>query len=367
MTAPVAFAPEAIPDYAHLSFQLLSRDPKYNGHTGCDAVLEISLFNSSEKVAVFAVEYKRGWQERDFQAAFWHLKELNLPPKVYPLLVLPFLSQDRINFLEKNRFSGLDYCGNLILIVPEQNWYIRATGNANIFQPQKTEIKNPYRGKSALVARSLLLCPHFRKLEDLHRSITQMGGEISLSLVSRTVQKLDEDAITRPNKGHKIWLVQPAKLLQGLLQYTSSSKPRLLWQGRVSLTGNPLLRHLFALSGENKQRLAVTGLGSAQRHVNLAMEKTVRVYVELERSFEPLLADLSPRETTRFPDLEIYAAPDETVYFNTDNEPVGGTIVRWASLLQTYLEMQSGDARLQDSAAPLKERILDALREGVHV
>lgn len=199
--------------------------------------------------------------------------------------------------------------------------------------------------------------PILRKLEDLHRDIVDRGGSLSLAMVSRALQRLEEDVITRAHKGHKVWLLQPEKLLDALQKAYLPQRGRLLWQGRVELSEADLLPRLFANAQTVHRKVIVTGLGSATRYAALAMENTARLYVETVTPPELLLQGLKATPAPHFPNLEIYAAPDSAVYFDGVVAQEG---VVWASPLQTYLEMmQQGDSRLQDSAAQVRARILD--------
>lgn len=319
-----------------------------------------------KSVFTFLAEYRKGWQERDFQAALTGIQsafsELEMQTlrqaahgSVYPLIVMPYLSPERIVELERRQVSGLDYCGNGVLMVPDR-WFIRATGQPNRFRREQG-LHNPYAGKASLVGRALFAAPIHRKLEGLHHDILARGGSLSLAMVSRALQRLEADVITRAHKGCKVWLLQPDKLLDALQQAYAPQRGRMLWQGRVEESDAALLPRLFANAQTGNRRMIVTGLGSATRHALLAMEKTARVYVETAMPPDLLLRGLNAVTTSRFPTLEIYAAPDSTVYFDGE---AGDESVVWASPLQTYLEMmQQGDSRMRDSAAQVKARLLE--------
>ena len=326
-------------------------------------VLEISYGKST---FTFFAEYRKNWQERDFQAALTTLQTVfstsalspchhSVHGTVYPLVVLPYLSPEQIAELQRQQVSGLDYCGNGILIVPD-HWFIRATGQPNQFQREQG-LQHAYLGKASLVGRALFAAPIHRKLEDLHQDILARGGSLSLALVSRALQRLEKDVITRAHRGCKVWLVQPDKLIDALQQAYVRQRGHLLWQGRAETPNMTLLPRLFANAQTSNRRLIITGLGSATRYAMLAMENTLRVYVDTVTPPELLLQGLNVTSGPRFSNLEIYAAPDSTVYFDGETEDEG---VVWASPLQTYLEMmQQNDIRLRDSAAQVRARLLD--------
>jgi hypothetical protein len=63
---------------------------------------------------------------------------------------------------------------------------------------------------------------------------------------------------------------------------------------------------------------------------------------------------LAARPTRAFPNLELIEVSEEAPYFDA-REQAG---VFWASPIQTYLELQRGDARERDAAQELRARIL---------
>ena len=100
----------------------------------------------------------------------------------------------------------------------------------------------------------------------------------------------------------------------------------------------------------------MTGIGSATRYVPLAMESTIRLYLDPESGIESLLSELGATRTERFPNLEIYAYPDATCFFEGEQDDSG---VLWASPFQTYLELaRDSDIRLRQSATLLRPRVL---------
>ena len=316
---------------------------------------------------VFVAAYRKGWQERDFQASLVTSQTLvagatlktqgrTIADTVFPLIVLPYLSPEKIAELERRQLSGLDYCGNGVLIVADR-WFIRSTGQPNRFRREQA-LQNPYLHKASLVGRALFAAPILRTLEDLHHDIVARGGSLSLAMVSRALRRLEEDVVTHAHKGYKVWLLQPEKLLDALQKAYAPQRGRLLWQGRVDVPDAALLPRLFANAQAVNRRAIVTGLGSATRYAALAMENTARIYVETVTPPELLLQGLKANPGPRFPNLEIYAAPDSAVYFDG---ALGKEGVVWASPLQTYLEMmQQGDSRMHDSATQVRARILDA-------
>jgi hypothetical protein len=69
---------------------------------------------------------------------------------------------------------------------------------------------------------------------------------------------------------------------------------------------------------------------------------------------EMLLKRLHGSQTDRFPNLELLEIEDEMVYFDARQEDG----FWWASPLQVYMELMSGDKRDQETAKQLQALIL---------
>jgi hypothetical protein len=70
---------------------------------------------------------------------------------------------------------------------------------------------------------------------------------------------------------------------------------------------------------------------------------------------ERLLERLPGSSSDRFPNLELLATEDETVYFDARQE---GNFW-WASPVQVYLELMAGDKRDQETAEQINAVILN--------
>ena len=88
--------------------------------------------------------------------------------------------------LEKEQVSGVDLCGNGIVMVPDRMTVMR-TGFPNQY-PESRPLSNPYRGRSAMVARMLLTRPQWKTLKDLLAAIQHAGAKLSLPQASKAVQ-----------------------------------------------------------------------------------------------------------------------------------------------------------------------------------
>ncbi len=296
----------------------------------------------------FAVTYRPDWSARSFQAAIDDLGQND----GLRMVVLPYLDEDKLRTLETRGLSGLDLCGNAVIVVPG-TWLLRFTGQPNRFKIAQP-LQNPYRGKASLVGRVLLRQPAFRTLEDLHAQIVRRGGDLSLPLASRAIKQMREDVIVGSNGPYRVYLLQPNVLLSQLERAWAREAKRSnpIWRGRVALPTADFLPKLFKNAVRSKVRAVMTGVGSANRHANLSMEDTAYLYAE---AAEPLLRGLEAKPGERFANLEVRRTPDPSVFFDLETDDAG---VRWASPVQTDLEMHNGDARLQDGSAKLRQRLI---------
>jgi hypothetical protein len=296
----------------------------------------------------FTVVYRPDWSGRSLQAAIQALGVHNSAGMV----VLPYLDDEKLLAIEESGLTGLDLCGNATITVADA-WLLRFTGRPNRFKIEQP-LQNPYQGKAALVGRMLLHQAAFETLEQLHAAIARHGGSLSLSLASRALKQMQADVIVGSEGRYRIYLLQPAALLDRLKQSWQQQKPaKLLWRGRVAAPTLAFLPKLFVNAAHANMPTVMTGIGSASRFTSLSMEDTAYLYSE---AAEPLLTGLEAKSGGRFTNLEIYKAPSESVFFDTETDKYG---IRWASALQIVLEMQNGDARLQDSSAPLRQQLID--------
>jgi hypothetical protein len=352
-TPPRQLTKESLPPLSPLILRWLETEIRTPAGE-VDARLELAYNDSA---FTFLAEYKSDWTERSFQQAITQIKRASQASKGkygYPLVILPYLSEEKLKALAEQSISGFDLCGNANITVPGR-WLIYITGLPNRFRLEKP-LRNPYKGKASLVGRTLLRQPVFSKLEELHREIERRGGDISLALVSRAVQCLEQEVVTDSHAGNKVVLVQADKLLDRLAQAYPMPKPTVLWKGKVDKPTVEFLPLLFQARSDYTQPVILTGNSSASHYVNLTSEDVVRIYA---REAKPLIAHLPATRTERFANLEILAPPDSLVFFDPDVDEAG---VAWASPVQTYLEMmQSGDIRLQQSASALREQLVDAV------
>jgi hypothetical protein len=296
---------------------------------------------------------------------------------LYPLILVPYLSEEWLLKLEAKGVSGIDLCGNGIVIVTDELLVLR-TGFPNRFRWEGT-IKNVYRKNSSIVARVFLLVPKFNSVKAVLERIRERGGEVSLATVSKVCKSLEDDLIierfhrkpTPRRQGEPprleslplesllepgLRLLQPEKLLDLLADnYTLPAVSR-TFQGKCGLGPKELWMRLQDWVDRSGARVVLTGASSTEAYAVMAREPVQSFYCsDLDGVIRSLGDDI--RETDRFANVRLLETRDEFVYF--DRRPG-----LWASPIQTYLELCAGDKRERETAEQVRRLILEPLAPG---
>jgi hypothetical protein len=313
-----------------------------------DALIDIAW---REKEYRFAVEIKALSTPKSLDMAVLQVRRASQWLGLYPLVVTTYLSEDNLRWLEREEVSGLDCCGNGIIVIPGELLLWRS-GASNKY-PRGTTIQNVYRGSSSLAARAFLLKPRYDSVQELLAEIHRRGGATTLATVSKVSAVLAEDLIIdrqKINRTTRLKLLQPAKLLDTL---SSNFLPPVVgkrWLGKCSMTGTPLNDILNTWQIETGARIARSGADSTERYATMAREPVARFYcTRIAALLNVLGAQLT--ETTRFPNIELLETTDPTLYFDVRDDFT-------ASPLQCLLELQAGDKRDQETAQQVRRLIL---------
>jgi DNA-binding HxlR family transcriptional regulator len=324
-----------------------------------DAILRVTGPNGV--VGRFAVIYRRNATPLRTAFNMVMAKAAAIGTDLLPLLLVPYLSEELLLELESEQISGLDLCGNGVLIAPGKFTFFR-TGYLNRFTSSRP-LKNVYRDVSSLVARTFLLQPNYSEVGELQQKIAQCGGVVSPATVSKVLRELEEDQIIlrvrqadRPQT-RALTLLQPDKLLRRLEDNYAPPRLRNTFLGKVNLDPHALQEALCVSAQRSGVRLIATGIGSASRYASLAMENTLSVYTD---DLESLIQYLPAVPTPRFPNLSIQETDDPTVFFDPRPDEEG---FPWASPITALLEMAHGEQRLAQSAEQVRERLLRPLKE----
>ena len=306
--------------------------------------------------ARFAVECRALSTPKAFQDSVNFLKSFSLPTNYLPMLFMPFLSERQLQELEREGLSGIDLCGNGVVVVPG-TFAVFRTGGKNRF-PSSALIKNIYRKNSSMVGKAFLLGAGYQTVQEIRARINQRNllvnrwdkKPMSLSTVSKALKTLEDDLIV--TREGTIRLLQPDKLLEKLRENYDPPAVKERVRLKISEENGKVLKLLSKLSQTLDLPLMASGTSSVAQYAVMQRGDLLSVYCP---KVEVLLERLPGSQSDRFPNLELLAIEDETVYFDARQE---GNFW-WASPVQVYLELMAGDKRDQETAEQIKTLIFD--------
>ena len=339
---------------------------RYRGTLAASQLFEPALVieaKTKELSQLYNVEYSSRWTPKAFSSAIARILTSPIPKdvrnsrnkgkQVLPLLVMPYLTDDQLSELERKDISGLDLCGNGVLIVPGKLRIVRA-GSSNRY-PQSTPIKNIYRGNSSLVPRVFLSRPQYPSVNEIKIEIERRNGSIALSTVSKALTSLEEDLIIEKRKGN-IRLLQPEKLLEKLSANYQSPTIRKALVGKLTEDQKTFKAKLEKNAKKYNLQICLTGASSTNFYAVMAQEAVLYIYCsELSR----LLDGVTVNEAHRFPDVSFSETSEPFVYFDSrfDSDCPA------ASPVQTYLELAQGDKREVETSMQVRAKIFEELKQ----
>lgn len=320
--------------------------------TGVDALI---TFGWQKKRYRFGAEVRRLWTPKTVSEAADQIERTAASQRLSPLVIVPYLDQERLRELEARGVSGIDLCGNGIVVVPGELLVFR-TGSPNLYR-WEGRIKNVYRGASAMVARAFLLTGGFRSVGEALDQIRAWGGEVTLPTVSKVCKSLEQDLVIERARGEtptsrSLRLLQPEKLLDLLAENYTPPAVNASFSGKVASPREVLVETL--LTWEKKGRKVVrTGASSVEGYAVMAREPVETFYcsdaLELKKSLGKGF-----NETERFANVKFLETQDEFVYFDRRSSLL-------ASPVQTYLELATGEKREKETAEQVRRFILREL------
>ncbi|RLC15390.1 MAG: hypothetical protein DRI24_11075 [Deltaproteobacteria bacterium] len=336
-----------------LTFSFLDDQLNVGEDKRIDAYIEVKW---KRKSARFAVECKALSTPKFFQNSINYLKSLPLSKNVFPMLFMPFLSERQLKELEREGISGIDLCGNCVVVYPG-TFSVFRSGGKNRF-PSSAAIKNIYRKNSSMVGRGFFVYPDFQTVQDIRATINHRNllvnrwnkKPMSLSTVSKVLKTMVEDLIT--TRTETICLLQPDKLLEKLRENYNPPVVKERMRLKIPENDKSLLKLLSEQSKQLELPLIASGISSVTRYTVMQRGDLLTVYCP---KVELLLKRLPGSQTDRFPNLELLETEDEPVYFDGRQEDG----FWWASPLQVYMELMAGDKRDQETAEQLKALILN--------
>jgi hypothetical protein len=319
-----------------------------------DVVIALSW---KDKEFRFGVETKSISTPKGITAAIDQARRGCAGQNLNPMILVPYLSQHQLELLTNQELSGLDMCGNGVVIVPERLLWYR-TGFPNKY-PRNTGIRNIYRKESSIVARTFLLRPSFQSLGDVLQEIVARGGKVTLATVSKVCSELDNDLIIERKRETKsrnqtLRLLQPDMLLDRLTTHYVPSEVTRAFIGKWALSEERLRQELRAWAQESKQRVVLTGASSVNAYAVMAREPLQEFYCSDIESATKWLGD-PLREVSHFANVLLWETRDKFAYFDQREDLL-------ASPIQVYLELMTGDKRDQETAAQVRRIIMGAVR-----
>lgn len=278
-----------------------------------------------------------------------------------PLVIAPFLSEQRLTELADQNVSGIDLCGNGVLTA--EGLYVFKSGQKNRY-PRSTRLQNAYRAKSSLVGRALLMRPEFDTVGALVEFINTRGpsadgrrdASISFSQVSKALKQMEQDVIVS-RKGGRVRLLQADSLLDALVRDYQPPRIQERWLGYCSEEASVALQAKVRTGLDDpRMRYAVFGVWAEGPALAYLGEPVYTLYTDARPRCA--LADLpgEAEQGRRFANVEILTTQSDWVYFGRGQ--YGGAGV---SDVQTYLQFANGDTRQKQGAQQLRGRILASL------
>jgi hypothetical protein len=335
-----------------LSFRFLEGQLEVNRNRRFDALLEASWRKSKAR---FVVECKALYTPKAFQDGLNLLKIARLRKGYSPMLFMPFLNERQMEELEREGISGIDLCGNGVVMVPGIFTVFRS-GGKNRFS-SSAPIKNIYRKNSSMVGRVFLARSSYDTVQGICSEINRRNilmnswdkKPMSLSTVSKALKTLEEDLII--TRQDAIRLLQPDKLLIKLDKYYAPPKIKDRLRLKVPEDRGSIQELLMNLSQTLDLPITASGMSSVGQYAVMQRGDMLSVYCPC---IEKLLSLLPGSQMDRFPNLELIETDDETVYFDARNE----RDFWWASPVQVYLELMTGDKRDKETAEQVMSFIL---------
>jgi hypothetical protein len=303
----------------------------------------------SEKRSKFVAEYKSLSTPKAFEDAIRQCQSVRPPPGRRPLVVLPYLRSSQLEQLDRLGLSGLDLCGNGVVVVPG-SFRVFRTGAPNRFS-SSAPIKNIYRKNTSMVARIFAAQPAFPNLKAVREAVnarnpfvrSRLRTPMRLGTVSKAIKGLADDLVIERSDG--IRLLQADKLLSLLADNYRSPEPVRTRRLKVpAASAESWVRERLRDSGTP---VVATGLSSVGKYAAMAREDCISLYCP---GLDEVWERLGGIETDRFPNVELIETDEESVYFDSRSDQG----FAWASPLQTYLELMTGDNRDQETAEQVK-------------
>lgn len=322
--------------------------------SGADLIIKAQRNGNSYN---FAAEVKRYSSDKSVMESANNARLIANNLNMNPMVIVPWLSDEQLLYLEQAGVSGLDLCGNGIVQVAPELLIIR-TGQPNKYRASRL-VKRVYEGTSSLVARVFLSRPSYNSVSEVLSEITTRGGQTTLPTISKALKQMEEDLVIEKSK-KQIRLIQADKLLDSLAQ--NYEQPKTVEKIRCKLSANTgdIKEQLRLTCNRARIRLALSGTSSSTNYATMAREP-LDIYYCSRLPFKELEAMGIKIETqSRFPNFEFRETDSQLVFFDMRRDSSGNYV---APPLQAYIELTKSDKRGQETAEQIRTAILEDIAE----
>lgn len=334
-----------------LRLRLVSASSQQAGNRKWDRRLEADWDGQSAR---FAVEYKTRSTPKAFDEALRQCTRQSPDTQELPLILMPYLRTTQLEELARAGVSGIDLCGNGVVIVPGRLLVFR-TGAPNQFV-SNSPIKNVYRKNTSMVARVLLTGASFAGVRAIQKGVHSRDvlantinlTPLSLGTVSKALKQLENDLILDPVEKTK--LLQGDKLLDLLSRSYEPPAGRRL-RLKVDCAFENLPSYVTSRINVSAAPVVATGLASTSRYATMQRDEILSIYCP---DIDAARACLDGREGDRFSNIELIETREQAMYFDARST----NAFYWASPVQCYLELMSGDKRDRETADQVRDYIL---------
>ena len=321
-------------------------------NTQVDGFLQVRWRHQSE---TFLIECKSANTPKVLDEAIAQARHYANNLNLQPLIIVPYLSEESLRSLEENETSGVDLCGNGILIT--EDFQFRRSGQPNRYKDTRP-IRNAFSGDSSIFARCFLLRDHYSSLRDLvefaHQRTfgvhpTNKTNALTQSTASKVVHALIDDLAVIKNGG-KLEIQDKRRLLK-LLRQGYRKAALLNVTGTTPLSQDQIYQVLREERTKGSLRSVATGLSSAGYYQVLSGDNRLAFYVD---NLAVASNKLQIRPGKAFANIELHEYRSNAVYF--DSREDGDKL--WASPIQTWLELMDQGPREQEAAIEIEQMLL---------
>lgn len=320
----------------------------------CDAVATATWDGGG---ATFAIECKRLATPKEFATAVLQVQSWSLPEGTLPMLLLPYLKPEQLDELERLKISGVDLCGNGVITIPGRLMVYR-TGQPNRFR-SSAPIKNVYRGKTSLVARMFASQQSFPTVQALRDAIIErdpiarsgLESAIGLSTVSKALKTLEQDLIVAREDDGAIRLLQRNQLLNELMKENQPLEAEDCIRLKADVSDDNLVEWIAGKIDSLDIPVSATGLSSTSQYAVMQRGPIMQLYTP---DISAVATALAAPEADRFENIVLIKSKRAVDYFDSRWDKS----FRWASPLQTWLELMRGDKRDREAAVQVRKLLL---------